>query len=196
MRAEVGAKPGEPVVVVEYLKPGIDEFSSVLPRALGAAVRDWAQKNKRNFNVGMHIKTNTVFGFLLLRSMAWMKPFRRSSLRFHEEQAMIERWLAAVRNAAKESLPLALEIAECARLIKGYGDTHKRGSGNFRKIFETLVDTDAGMAPAARAEAIRKARLAALADPEGKSLGKELGSAKPVVWLSPQRAEMLSDKTA
>ena len=27
---------------------------------------------------------------------------------------------------------LALEVAECARLIKGYGDTHKRGSANYR----------------------------------------------------------------
>ena len=29
---------------------------------------------------------------------------------------------------------LALEVAECARLIKGYGDTHKRGIGNYRLI--------------------------------------------------------------
>ncbi len=196
VRAEVGAKPGEPVVVVEYLKPGIEEFCSVLPRALGRAVLNWAGKNGKHFNFGMHVKTNTVFGYMLLRSMAWLKPLRRGSLRFAEEQALIERWLAAVLKAAGTSSGLALEIAECARLIKGYGDTHKRGSGNFLRIFEALVEPDGDMATAARTEAIRKAREAALADAEGKNLGRELGAAKPVVWLSPQRAAMLSDKAA
>jgi indolepyruvate ferredoxin oxidoreductase beta subunit len=196
VRAEVGAKPGEPVVVVEFLKPGIEEFCSVLPHALGWTVRKWAEKNGKHFNFGMHVKTNTVFGYMLLRSMAWLKPLRRSSLRFAEEQVMIERWLAAVVKFAQSSPELALEIAECARLIKGYGDTHKRGSGNFLRIFEALVETDAGMDTATRADAIRKARTAALADPEGRNLGKELGAAKPVVWLSPQRAAMLSDKAA
>jgi indolepyruvate ferredoxin oxidoreductase, beta subunit len=196
VRAEVGAKLYEPVVVVEFLKPGIEEFCSVMPHAVGRAIREWAEKNGRRLNIGLHIKTNTVFGYLLLRSMAWLKPLRRRSLRFVEEQAMIERWLAAVLRAAEADLGLALEITECARLIKGYGDTHKRGSGDFLRIFETLADTDGDWGPAGRAEAIRKARDAALADPEGRNLGKELGAAKPVVWLSPQRAEMLSDKTA
>ncbi len=196
VRAEAGAKPHEPVVVVEFLKPGIEEFCSVLPRALGRAVRNWAEKNGKHFNFGMHVKTTTVFGYMLLRSMAWLKPLRRASLRFAEEQALIERWLAAVLKAASTSSGLALEIAECARLIKGYGDTHKRGSENFLRIFEALVEPEGEWVPAARAEAIRKAREAALADAEGKTLGRELGAAKPVVWLSPQRAAMLSDKAA
>ena len=106
---------------------------------------------------------------------------------------MTELWLAAVLDAAKQSLPLALEISECARLIKGYGDTHKRGTGNFRWIFQTLVQGEPSMAPAARAEAIAKARKAALADPDGTTLSKELGQPKPVVWLSSKRAEMLSE---
>jgi len=37
--------------------------------------------------------------------------------------------------------------------------------------------------PREQAAAIRKAREAALADPEGQALGKQLG--KPVVWLKP-----------
>ena len=32
VRAEVGAEAGEPVAVTEFLKPGLDEFCSVLPR--------------------------------------------------------------------------------------------------------------------------------------------------------------------
>ena len=33
VRAEVGAKPDEPVQVTEFLKPGVEEVASLLPRA-------------------------------------------------------------------------------------------------------------------------------------------------------------------
>src|SRR5690606_38749652 len=31
VRKEVGAKDGEPVVVIDYLKPGVEELASILP---------------------------------------------------------------------------------------------------------------------------------------------------------------------
>jgi indolepyruvate ferredoxin oxidoreductase beta subunit len=185
VRKEAGARDGEPVVVIDYLKPGVEEFASLLPPSLGRALTAWAQKNGKldAYNVGMHVKTSGVFGFLLMRAMAWLKPWRPRSYRFQEEQQLIERWLARVREAAARSAPLALEIAECARLIKGYGDTHRRGKANFLAILDALVDNPATADPAEQARAIRKARDAALADPEGKALGGALG--KPVTWLKP-----------
>ena len=75
------------------------------------------------------------------------------------------------------------EIAECARLIKGYGSTHRRGKGNFLAIVDALVENPPTTDVREQAAAIRKAREAALADPEGQALGKTLG--KPVVWLKP-----------
>jgi indolepyruvate ferredoxin oxidoreductase beta subunit len=73
-------------------------------------------------------------------------------------------------------------VAECARLIKGYGDTHARGSANYRTIVERVIrPAIAGQIPADRAaDAVASARTAALVDPEGESLAKclsELGSA-------------------
>jgi indolepyruvate ferredoxin oxidoreductase beta subunit len=191
VRAEVGAKPDEPVVIVEFLKPGIEEACAILPRAIARPLLAWAERNGRTLNFGLHLKTTTVFGFLLLRSMAWLRPFRRMTSRYGEEQERIDRWLAAVAKAAATDGALALEVAECARLVKGYGDTHRRGWGNFERILATLVDGEPELSAADRAAAIRKARLAALADPEGKALAKEVGEAKPVVWLSPKRAETI-----
>ena len=37
------------------------------------------------------------------------------------------------------SVDLAREIAECARLIKGYGDTYKRGLGNYHLIAADVI---------------------------------------------------------
>jgi len=191
VRAEVGAKPDEPVVIVEFLKPGVEEASAILPRAIARPLRAWAERSGRTLSFGMHLKTTTVSGYLLLRSMAWLRPFRRMTSRYGEEQERIDRWLAAVARAAATDAALALEVAECARLVKGYGDTHRRGWGNFERILATLVEDQPDLSAAERAAGIRKARLAALADPEGKALAQEIGAAKPVVWLSPKRAETI-----
>ena len=185
VRREAGAKDGEPVVVIDYLKPGVEEFASLLPASLGRSLLSWAERRGKldAYNVGMHVKTSGVLGFLLVRSLAWLRPWRPYSYRYAEEQALIERWLARVRDAAGRSTPLALEIAACAGLLKGYGETHRRGKANFLAILDALVENPPMTDPGAQAVAIRKAREAALADPEGMALGGALG--RPVTWLKP-----------
>jgi indolepyruvate ferredoxin oxidoreductase beta subunit len=180
VRAEVMAKPGEPVHIIEYLKPGVEEVAAVLPRGLARWLTAWTARRglTDRLNVGMYIKTTSVFGFLLLRCLAWLRPLRRATSRFRDEQELIERWLDAIRGAAARDLGLALEIALCGRLIKGYGETHRRAKANFLRILDTLVEDEVTggrfVLDAARAAAIRKAREAALADPEGRKLEQSL----------------------
>src|SRR6201997_5485622 len=87
----------------------------------------------------MEVSTKSVGGFLRVWLLAKLRPWRRKSHRFHEEQRSIEAWLARVIAAARLSADLALEVAECARLIKGYGDTLKRGSANYRLIETRII---------------------------------------------------------
>ena len=178
LRAEVGAKDGEPVIVTEFLKPGFEEVASVMPPAVGRAVMRWAQRTagRRNFHLAMRVKTNTFLGFLRLWLLARFKWWRPRTYRYAEEQAEIARWLGAVSDAGGRDYALALEIAELPRLRKGYSDTHRRGAGNYRRIFETLaVPAAAGEGDAAKAaEALRAAREAALADDSGKALDETL----------------------
>jgi indolepyruvate ferredoxin oxidoreductase beta subunit len=164
------------VHIVEYLKPGVEEVAALLPSGLSRRLVAWAEKHglMHKLNLGLHVKTTSVTGFLMLRSLALLRPLRRKSARYAEEQALIERWLRAI--AAAPEPELALEIALCGRLIKGYGDTNRRAKANFLRIFDTLVEggtvVDGGaMADAkARAQAVRAAREGALADPEGRGL--------------------------
>ncbi|MDH4189165.1 MAG: indolepyruvate oxidoreductase subunit beta family protein [Betaproteobacteria bacterium] len=183
VRKETGAKENEPIVVIDFLKPGIEEFASLLPSSLGRALVAWAEKRGKldAYNIGMHIKTSSVSGYLLVRALAWLKPWRPYSYRYAEEQTMIERWLNNIIEIARREPALALEVAECARLVKGYGETHRRGKANFLAIMDALVENPSTVDPREQAAAIRQAREAALADPESKALGKALG--KPVVWM-------------
>jgi indolepyruvate ferredoxin oxidoreductase beta subunit len=172
--AEMGAKPGEPLHITEFLKPGIDEFCSLLPPRLARRLLAVAEKRGWTFQRGMQVDSQTISGFLRLWLIAKLRPRRPKTYRYEEEQRAIEAWLALIVEAAPLSADLALEITECARLIKGYGDTHKRGVSNFRLIEEHVMRPAlAGHIPLQLAvDAIASARTAALVDPEGEGLAK------------------------
>src|SRR5947207_9692350 len=87
----------------------------------------------------MELKTTTVWGYLRFWALAKQHRFRPKSWRYAEEQAAIEAWLARVLAAARLSPELALEVAECARLIKGYGETWKRGFANYVTIDARVI---------------------------------------------------------
>ncbi|TAN76936.1 MAG: indolepyruvate oxidoreductase subunit beta family protein, partial [Magnetospirillum sp.] len=174
IRAEIGAAPDQPVVVRDFLKPGIDEICSILPGLLARPILILARRRGwiDTAYLGREVASSGILGFTGLWLMARLRPWRRFSHRFHEEQKGIDNWLASVVNAVALSPPLALEVAECARLIKGYGETWRRGEANFRRIDTAVIAPAlAGRWPAGFAlDAIASARAAALADPEGDRL--------------------------
>jgi indolepyruvate ferredoxin oxidoreductase beta subunit len=173
---ELSAKPDEPYTVTEFLKPGIEEMCQVLPPALAQRIIAYADKRGwlEKVHVGMYVKTTSVTGYLRFWLLAKLRPLRRFMYRYVEEQAQIEAWLGMILQAARLSPALGLEIAECARLIKGYGSTHKRGTQNFQTIEARLIRPALqGQIPVQDAiDGIASARTAALLDPEGNSLAK------------------------
>ena len=180
VRSEVRAKEHEPLEITEHFKPGIEEIAAILPPGPARWLIARAERTGRLGKVyfSMHVRTTTVWGFARLRFLASLRWWRPRTFRFVEEQAEIDRWLASIRAAAPLGVELAREIAESARLIKGYGDTFRRGLANYRRIAdEVIAPALAGrMTPRAAADAVASARVAALADPEGESLSKTLAA--------------------
>ena len=122
----------------------------------------------------MEINSTSISGYLRFLVLAKLRGFRPFGHRYAEEQVQIHAWLGLIVEAARQSAELGLEVAECARLIKGYGDTYARGLSNYRTIEARLIRPAlAGHIPQERAaDAIASARTAALVDPEGESLAK------------------------
>jgi indolepyruvate ferredoxin oxidoreductase beta subunit len=174
----------EPYLLAEFLKPGIEEMCSVLPPWL--ARRIIAVSERRGWlgrvHWGMELKTTSISGYLRFRLLAGLRRWRPRSYRYAEEQAQIESWLALIREAATHSAEFGVEVTECARLVKGYGDTHKRGLGNYRAIVQRVIGPAlAGDLPAARAvDAVASARTAALVDPDGEALARCLADLNPL----------------
>ena len=173
---EVGATSGEPVIVVDYLKPGIDEICQLLPPRFARRVLALAERRGwlGRLYWGMEVKTSSITGYLRFWLLAKLRSWRPRSFRYAQEQQAIDQWLSLVADAARLSGEFAIEVADCARLIKGYGDTWQRGMANYRAI-EARVIRPALAGRVGRevaADAVASARTAALIDPEGEGLAR------------------------
>ena len=122
------------IPVHDFLKPGIEELCQLLPGFLARPILRLSQRKGWLGRVyfGMEINSTSIGGYLRFLVLAKLRRLRPYGHRYKQEQAQIEFWLALIAQAARLSAGLALEVAECARLIKGYGDTHARGLANYR----------------------------------------------------------------
>ena len=170
VRAEVAAAPGQLVGTTEFFHPRLEEICATLPAAWGLALEGsafWSGLVRKMFERGRRIRTGTLAGFVTLYVLAGLKPRRRTLLRHQREQAHLHNWLALVARHAASDYRLALELAKCRRLVKGYSDTHARGRSKFDRVTGAL-GLVAGRDDAA--DWIRRLRDAALADEDGKML--------------------------
>jgi indolepyruvate ferredoxin oxidoreductase beta subunit len=170
----------EPYSVHDFLKPGIEEMCQLLPSFLARPILSVAERKGwlGRVHFGMEINSTSISGYLRFLLLAKLRALRPYGHRYAQEQTQIESWLALIVAAAHRSVELGLEVAECARLIKGYGDTYARGLSNYRIIEDRLIRPAlAGHIPFARAaDAIASARTAALVDPDGESLAQCLAA--------------------
>ncbi|MGH8276293.1 MAG: DUF6537 domain-containing protein, partial [Steroidobacteraceae bacterium] len=175
VREEIRAPAGQLFGITDFMKPRVQEIAGTMPAPVGRWVLHSARLSKwlARGTGGRRIRTSTISGFLLLYAVAGLKRWRRSTLRFHEENARIEDWLGRIEGLAAENYSLAVELARAQRLIKGYGETHERGWRNFSLLLGQLGT----LAPRSDGGALL-ARLidAALADEEGAALRHELAA--------------------
>jgi indolepyruvate ferredoxin oxidoreductase, beta subunit len=176
VRQEVRPSSGQLVQVTEFMKPRIEEICGTLPVGLGTWIlrsktpRSWLTR----FTGGRQIGTSTVGGFLQLYWLAGLRRWRRKTLRYSQENARIEHWLALIARVVQKNYALAVEIADCQQLIKGYGETHERGTASFDAILADVRDREKRADAAGR---VRSLRAAALADDQGIALAKALAGA-------------------
>lgn len=109
VRKEVGARADEPVLLTEYLKPGLDEICFAAAHRSATWLRKKLAHKAHKLNVGLHVRTDTVRGFAMLCVLRSLRAWRRKTSRFASEQALIDRSLErpfARRNARAPELGL------------------------------------------------------------------------------------------
>jgi indolepyruvate ferredoxin oxidoreductase beta subunit len=195
VRQEVRAGPHDVLKVYDHFKPGIPEIAGLLPSPLATRLLRWDEarvaRGQAAWAVPIKVARHSVVGQLALRVLASLRVLRPLGSRYAQEQALIEEWLGSLQQACAQSPQLALEIARCGQLIKGYGSTHARGQQNLLHILRHLGT--AHPAPAVeRAQVIARVREAALQDEAGRTLDQTLvqhgaparePKAQPIRWM-------------
>jgi indolepyruvate ferredoxin oxidoreductase beta subunit len=176
VRDEVVVKEDQLLMLTEYFHPRFEEFTTTLPKALGKWVQNRASLKTfytKYFDKGRRIRTDSLRGFMMLWIVSSLRPIRRKLLRHDHEMAHVSAWFTTVLEVAKTDRALASELLAHYRLIKGYSDTHSRGLSKFARVMGSL-DMLKGRADAA--DWMRRLRVAALDDVEGKALDGALAT--------------------
>ncbi|CAN7305264.1 indolepyruvate oxidoreductase subunit beta family protein [Variovorax paradoxus] len=169
VRGEARVQPGQVLAINEYMHPRLQEICETLPGGIGRWLMNSTLPKRiveRFTQHGRVIQTSSLRGYLMLRTVAAMKRWRRSTMRYAEENRRIEEWLQRIAATAKRNPELAVELAQCQRLVKGYSDTHERGIRNYDAVMRAVERAGAALAPAT----LRELRDAALADEHGHKL--------------------------
>ncbi|WP_118180440.1 indolepyruvate oxidoreductase subunit beta family protein [Paraburkholderia phosphatilytica] len=169
VRDEVRANQDQVLAINEFLHPRIEEICDTLPAPLGRwlAQPRWAHRVvARLASHGRVVSTTSLRGYLLLYAVARLRAIRRCTLRYVVEQARIDNWLEQIVALVADRPALAIEVARCQRLVKGYGDTYARGVGNYLTVMAALARSGGQLAPAT----LHELRDAALADEHGHAL--------------------------
>ena len=173
--AEAKINDEQMMQVREFLHPQAEEFADTLPTPIGKWIlrTKWVNSLIETFTKdGIKLQTTSVHGYLTLYFVARLRKIRRRSLRFKLEQARIDEWIITINLAMEKDYQLAVEVAETANVIKGYGSTHHNGWANFQLIMEQVA---VHMNDAGAAARIAELRKAALADENGVKLRATLG---------------------
>lgn len=170
IRSEVKAEDEQLLRVTEFFRPRIEEMCAIMPASMGERVLDSAicRRVLTLFTGGRQLHTTSLSVFLVLRMLAGLRRFRRGMLGYKHEHQLIERWLSSIAAAADGDTARAL--ADCGRLIKGYGETR------FRTTSQMTVILDTANASQPDADGVSQLLSAALEDDEGTSFSAAVKS--------------------
>ncbi len=169
VRGEARVQDGQVLAINEYMHPRLQEICETLPGGLGRWLMGsgWPRRMvERMTQRGRVVQTSSLSGYLMLSLVAAMRRWRRSTIRYADENRRIEEWLRHIAGTAAVNPELAVEVAQCQRLVKGYSETHERGLRNYEVLMAAVQRAGAALAPAT----LRELREAALADEHGNKL--------------------------
>ena len=135
---EVKADPDQIFHVTEFFAPRLEELCQPLPAGMARSIiaSPVCRKLSAPFTKGKRLRTDTILSFSLLRMMAFTRKWRRISFTFQDEHKLINTWLEQIKAYAGIDSTAAIEIAKCARIVKGYGKTRERGTEQVTQILE------------------------------------------------------------
>jgi hypothetical protein len=145
----------------------LDELISALPAIVAEYVLDglewmgWLHKP-----VSISFSATSRLGIRRLKLEAWLRRWRRYSVRYTKERVWVERWLHMIDRSLTKQPTAAVAVVQTATMIEGYGDPYRQGIADWNAIIDGLAKPtfDGVLALPDLAGAIAEARAVALPD--------------------------------
>ncbi|HUH39653.1 MAG TPA: indolepyruvate oxidoreductase subunit beta family protein, partial [Castellaniella sp.] len=151
VRDEVHSGEHQVLDIAEFMHPRMQEICETLPAGLGRWLSQPHAVHRALARFTQHgriIKTSSLGGFLMLYVLARWGRWRRLTLRYAQETERIEAWMQRLGTVAAKDPMLALELAKCQTLVRGYSDTHERGLRNYATLMSVVDSHMHVLAPA------------------------------------------------
>jgi hypothetical protein len=168
---------GGEIISTDLKKFRLDELVDALPAVVAAhilAVLDkfgWAHRR-----VTIPFSTETWWSIRRLRMEAWLRRWRRFSIRYGRERVWVERWLHMIARSLAKQPEAVSAVVHTATMVQGYGDAYRRGLADWHAIIDGLAKPtfDGDLPLSDLAAAIAEARGAAMPDPRQVSLKRAI----------------------
>ena len=155
----------------------LDELISALPAIVAEYLLDalewagWLHKP-----VSISFSATGRLGVRRLKLEAWLRRWRRYSVRYTKERVWVERWLHMIDRSLTKQPAAAATVVQTATMIEGYGDPYRQGVADWNAIIDGLAKPtfDGALALSDLAGAIAEARAAALPDPRQAALKRKI----------------------
>jgi hypothetical protein len=155
----------------------LDELISALPAIVAEYLLDalewvgWLHKP-----ISISFSATGRLGIRRLRLEAWLRRWRRYSVRYTKERVWVERWLHMIDRSLTKQPAAAVAVLQTATMIQGYGDPYRQGVADWNAIIDGLAKPtfDGVLALPDLAGAIEEARAAALPDPRQAALKRTI----------------------
>lgn len=151
----------------------LDELVDALPEIAADPVLTVLDKigwSRRR--VSIPFSTASQWGIRRLKAEAWLRRWRKFSIRYSQERNWVERWLHMISRSMVKQPDATGAIVATAAMMQGYGDAYRQGLADWHAIIDGFVKpTFDGVLPLTDlAGAITEARAAATPDPRQASL--------------------------
>jgi hypothetical protein len=161
----------------ELRKFRLDELIGALPAPAADPLLDvlgrigWLRKQ-----MSVRFSTKSRFGIRRLKLEAFLRRWRRFSVRYGEERVWVERWLHMIARCLDKQPQSVSAVIETATMVQGCGDTYRQGLADWHAIIDGLAKPtfDHTLPLGDLAGAIAEARAACMPDPRQAALKRTI----------------------
>jgi hypothetical protein len=175
----------------EVRKFRLDELVEELPAAIAGPIlgllerRGWVRKQ-----VSIRFSTRNRWRIRRLRIEAWLRRWRRFSIRYARERLWVERWLHMIDRALTRQPAAASAMVQTATMVQGYGAAYRQGLADWHAIIDGLAKPtfDGELLLEDLAGAVAEARAAALPDPRQAALKRAIAEIRARALAAVEKA--------